>query len=209
MNVTVLADNTVTTGIPKGLRGEWGFAAAVGDVLFDTGQSSAAVENARILGVTTNPDDIVLSHTHYDHTAGLDKFLDPFNKPTVYCHPDLWSKRFIREPADGKMLQDPIHIGIPYSRAEVETGATIVEHRDPVGVSDGGFALGEIPRTHDDNAVHLREEDGALVDDPVTVAGLRPSTLDDISQSANRGHPVAIACSSGILGQKRAHSRHL
>lgn len=141
MNVTVLADNTVTTGIPKGLRGEWGFAAAVGDVLFDTGQSSAAVENARILGVTTNPDDIVLSHTHYDHTAGLDKFLDPFNKPTVYCHPDLWSKRFIREPADGKMLQDPIHIGIPYSRAEVETGATIVEHRDPVGVMAGSHSV--------------------------------------------------------------------
>jgi 7,8-dihydropterin-6-yl-methyl-4-(beta-D-ribofuranosyl)aminobenzene 5'-phosphate synthase len=168
MNVTILADNTVTTGIPKGLRGEWGFAAAVDDVLFDTGQSSTAVHNARLLDVTTDPDDIVLSHTHYDHTAGLDEFLDPFDKPTVYCHPDIWSERFIREPADGRTLQDPIHIGIPYTRAEVETGANIVEHCDPIEVSDGVFALGEIPRNHDDTSVHLREEDGELVDDPVT-----------------------------------------
>ncbi|GGN99735.1 MBL fold metallo-hydrolase [Haloarcula pellucida] len=167
MKVTVLADNTVATGIPKGLRGEWGFAAAIDDVLFDTGQSTAALDNARLLDVDTKFDDIVLSHAHYDHTKGLEAFLDPFDSPTVYCHPDIWNERFIREPADGRTLADPIHIGIPYSRAEVETGADIVEHRDPVAVSDGVFALGEIPRTHADNPAHLREENGELVEDSV------------------------------------------
>ncbi|SER81047.1 MBL fold metallo-hydrolase [Natrinema salaciae] len=167
MNVTILADNTVATGIPKGLRGEWGFAAAVDDVLFDTGQSTAALDNARLLDVGTAFDDIVLSHAHYDHTMGLDEFLDPFDKPTVYCHPDIWAERFIRKPADGRTLDEPIHIGVPFSRAEVETGADIIEHRDPVEVRDGVFALGEIPRPHDDNPVHLREKDGELVDDSV------------------------------------------
>ncbi|AJF28010.1 beta-lactamase (plasmid) [Haloarcula sp. CBA1115] len=167
MNVTILADNTVATGIPKGLRGEWGFAAAVGDVLFDTGQSSAALENARLLDAGTAFEDIVLSHAHYDHTEGLAAFLDPSERPTVYCHPDVWSARYIREPADGSILEEPVHIGIPYARSEVETGADIVEHRDPVEVRDGVYALGEIPRTHADNPVHLREADGGLVEDSV------------------------------------------
>lgn len=168
VTVTILADNTVATGIPKGLRGEWGFAAAVGDVLLDTGQSSAALDNARLLDLSTDFDDIVLSHAHYDHTTGLDEFLDPSDEPTVYCHPDIWSERFVREPADGRTLEDPIHIGVPYTRAEVETGADVVEHREPVEVRDDVFALGEIPRHHDGNPVHLRERDGELVDDPVT-----------------------------------------
>jgi 7,8-dihydropterin-6-yl-methyl-4-(beta-D-ribofuranosyl)aminobenzene 5'-phosphate synthase len=159
MEVTILADNTVATGVPKGLRGEWGFAAAIDDVLFDTGQSSAVLDNARLLDVGTEFDDIVLSHAHYDHTQGLDAFLDPFDRPTVYCHPDIWTVRFIQDPADGRTLDEPIHIGMPYSRAEVETGAEIVEHCDPVEVRDGVYALGEIPRAHTDNPVHLRLED--------------------------------------------------
>lgn len=167
MKVTVLADNTVATGIPKGLRGEWGFAAAIDDVLFDTGQSTAALDNARLLDIGTEFDDIVLSHAHYDHTKGLEPFLNPRERPTVYCHPDIWSERFIQEPADGRRLDEPIHIGVPYSRAEVETGAEIVEHRDPVEVSDGVFALGEIPRPHAGNPVHLRDQEGELVQDSV------------------------------------------
>lgn len=167
MKITVLADNTVATGVPKGLRGEWGFAAAIGDVLFDTGQSSAALENARLLDVGTTFEDIVLSHAHYDHTEGLESFLDPFERPTVYCHPDVWTARYIREPADGRTLEKPIHIGIPYARSEVETGADIVEHRDPVEVREGVYALGEVPRPHSDNPVHLREADGELVEDSV------------------------------------------
>ncbi|PGF17061.1 MBL fold metallo-hydrolase [Natrinema sp. CBA1119] len=167
MRITILADNTVARGIPKGLRGEWGFAAAIDDVLFDTGQSTAALDNARLLDVGTEFHNIVLSHAHYDHTQGLEAFLDAVESPTVYCHPDIWTERFIREPADGRTLDEPVRIGVPYSRAEVEAGADILEHRDPVAVSDGVFALGEIPRPHADNPVHLREEDGELVDDSV------------------------------------------
>ncbi|WP_259370032.1 hypothetical protein [Halostella litorea] len=32
-----------------GLSGEWGFVAAIDDVLFDTGQSTAALDSARFL----------------------------------------------------------------------------------------------------------------------------------------------------------------
>lgn len=44
--VTILSDNEVGDSRPKGLRAEWGFAADVGGVLFDTGQTGIAADNA-------------------------------------------------------------------------------------------------------------------------------------------------------------------
>ncbi|WP_226481766.1 MBL fold metallo-hydrolase [Natrinema amylolyticum] len=167
VDVTILVDNTVATPIPKGLRGEWGFAAAVDDVLFDTGQSSSVVHNARLLDVPASFETIVLSHTHFDHTGGLDQFLDPLDKPTVYCHPDLWESRYSTGPPDGGEFPDPIHLGIPFSRTEVESGAAFVEHREPVEVAEGIFALGEIPREHRTTTNGKRRVDGELVDDTV------------------------------------------
>ncbi len=165
--VTVLADNTVVTPFPKGLRGEWGFAAAVDDVLFDTGQSESVVHNARLLDVPTRFDTIVLSHTHLDHTSGLDHFLDPMKKPTLYLHPEVWTERYATEFPGGDPLPEPVYIGIPFSRAEVESGAELVEHREPVEVATDVFALGEIPRKHVETTVGKIERDGELVDDPV------------------------------------------
>lgn len=66
------ADNTVATPVPKGLRAEWGFAAAVDGVLFDTGQSESVVHNARLLDVPTRFDTIVLSHTHSSEPTARD-----------------------------------------------------------------------------------------------------------------------------------------
>ncbi|QIB75692.1 MBL fold metallo-hydrolase [Halogeometricum borinquense] len=165
--ITILVDNTVGTAIPKGLRGEWGFAAAIGDVLFDTGQSDAVVHNARLLGLPTTFDDIVLSHTHFDHTAGLDQFLDPMNQPRVYLHPEIWTHRYSTGPPNGGSFPDPVHIGVPFSRAEVESGAELIEHREPVEVTDGVFALGEIPREHAETTTGKRKSGGELVDDTV------------------------------------------
>lgn len=165
--ITILADNTVVKSFPKGLRGEWGFAAAIDDVLFDTGQSESAVHNARLLDVPTRFDSIVLSHTHLDHTSGLDQFLDPMDKPTVYLHPDVWTERYKTETPEGNPLPDPIYIGIPFSKAEVESGAELIEHRDPVEVADNVFALGEIPRHHAETTIGKIEQDNEFVDDPV------------------------------------------
>ena len=165
--ITILADNTVATPRPKGLRGEWGFSAVVDGILFDTGQSNTAVHNARILGLPTRYDTIVLSHTHFDHTAGLDHFLDPMDKPTVYHHPGLWDDRYATDLPDGTELPEPVFIGIPLSRTAVESGANLVGHKEPVEVRPDIFALGEIPRDHAETTVGKIEENGALVDDPV------------------------------------------
>jgi len=50
VTITILADNRVAASSPRGLRGEWGFAAPVGDVLLDTGYGGVVPENAARLG---------------------------------------------------------------------------------------------------------------------------------------------------------------
>jgi len=159
-DITVLADNEVVEPAPKGLRGEWGFAAAVGDVLFDTGQTGLVPENAARLGVDFDFEAVVLSHGHYDHTGGLEAALARLDEPTVYCHPEVWTDRY---HGDGE--RD--HIGIPYRREVIADRATVVEHTDPVEVADGVHALGEIPRPHEDAAVGEIETDTGLEPDPV------------------------------------------
>lgn len=190
--VTILADNTVSTPYPKGLRGEWGFAAAVDGVLFDTGQSETVVHNARLLDVPTRFDTIVLSHTHYDHTSGLDQFLDPTEKPTLYHHPEVWTERYQTEGSGGETFPEPIHIGIPFSKAEVESGAELIEHREPVEVAPDVVALGEIPRRYGETTVGKIEDDGDLVDDPI---------IDDQALAVRTDDGTALilgCCHSGL-----------
>ncbi|MDK2808746.1 MAG: 7,8-dihydropterin-6-yl-methyl-4-(beta-D-ribofuranosyl)aminobenzene 5-phosphate synthase, partial [Clostridiales bacterium] len=45
-------------------------------ILFDTGQSGAFIENAKALGINLNTlDYCILSHGHYDHTGGVERFV--------------------------------------------------------------------------------------------------------------------------------------
>ncbi|MGM0592305.1 MAG: MBL fold metallo-hydrolase [Halobacteriota archaeon] len=190
VTITILADNRVATSHPKGLRGEWGFSAAVDDVLFDTGQSDVALHNARLLGLPTQFETIVLSHAHYDHTGGLDHFLDPTARPTLYLHPEAWTDRY-KLVGDGDD-PDRVHTGIPFSRALVGTGADVVEHDDPVEVASGVHALGTIPRTHADTTVGYVDADGDLVDDPV---------VDDQALVVETGEGLALVlgcCHAGL-----------
>lgn len=192
VEITILADNTVATPFPKGLRGEWGFAAAIDDVLFDTGQSETVVHNARLLNVSTRFETIVLSHTHFDHTAGLEHVLDPLEKPTVYCHPGLWTDRYSTGPPGGGSFPEPVHIGVPLSRTEVESGSELVEHRDPVEVADDVVALGEIPRKHRETTTGKRRADDGLTDD---------SVVDDQSIAVRTDDGVALVlgcCHAGL-----------
>lgn len=192
VEITIIADNTVATAVPPGLRAEWGFAAVVDDLLFDTGQSESAAHNARLLGLPTDFDTIVLSHTHFDHTAGLPSFLNRMGNPTIYHHPDVWEPRFLDETPGGTPLPKPIHIGMPFTKRDIESKAELAAHREPTEVADGVIALGEIPRTHLETTVGKLERNGELVDDPI---------VDDQALAIETNDGIALllgCCHSGL-----------
>ncbi|XGI84375.1 MBL fold metallo-hydrolase [Halorutilales archaeon Cl-col2-1] len=181
VEISVLADNTVSELAPKGLRGEWGFSAAVGDVLFDTGQTGVVPENADRMGVEFDFETVVLSHSHYDHTGGLDKALGSLENPTVYCHPSVWKPRYVDHDGERR------YIGFPYKREKIEDVAAIVEHTEPVEVSPGIHALGEIPREYPDATMGMVEDESGLHDDDI---------LDDqaLAVEAEDGIAVVLGC---------------
>jgi 7,8-dihydropterin-6-yl-methyl-4-(beta-D-ribofuranosyl)aminobenzene 5'-phosphate synthase len=183
-SVTVLVDNDVVDPTPRGLRGEWGFAAAVGDVLFDVGQTGIVTENAARLGVDFDFETVVLSHGHYDHTGGLNAVLARLDDPTVYCHPGVWTDRY-RDDDEGKRH----YIATPYRKEAIADRATVVEHTDPVEVTDGVYALGGIPRRHDDATTGIIEtEDGVRPDDVPDDQALAVETDDGLGLVLGCGH---------------------
>ncbi len=185
VKISILADNRVAALAPKGLRGEWGFAAAVDDVLFDTGQTGIVPENAARMGINFDFETVVLSHSHYDHTGGLPDALGQLDDPTLYCHPSVWTRR--RLDHDGRRRE----IGLPYTRETIADQATIVEHTEPVEVAENIYALGEIPRPHPDAAIGMIEADGTLEDDPVR---------DDQALVVDRDDGLALVLGCGHAG---------
>jgi 7,8-dihydropterin-6-yl-methyl-4-(beta-D-ribofuranosyl)aminobenzene 5'-phosphate synthase len=186
--ITIIADNSVSEMRPKGLVAEWGFAAVVDDVLFDTGQTGAAVENARRLRGDATFETIVLSHGHYDHTGGLPSFLAVDDEQTVYAHPDAFEPKY----------KEDTHIGLPYTRGRIESDATVVEHTEPVEVAPGIHALGEIPREHPDNAMGETIRDGERVADPI---------LDDQALAVETDEGLVLVLGCGHAGVRNTVER--
>ncbi|MCS7143505.1 MAG: MBL fold metallo-hydrolase [Archaeoglobaceae archaeon] len=132
MKITILADNKVIA--PRPLRAEWGFSALIEKkevLMFDVGLGSAFY-NLMILQKPF-PDKLILSHGHYDHTTALYPF--PKKLP-LYAHPDIFLPRFF----EGRF------IGLPFQKELIMNNFDYVEQKEPMEVSKGIWAIGEIPR---------------------------------------------------------------
>lgn len=87
LRITVVYNNLTYA---RNLVSAWGFAAVVetdnGTLLFDTGgDGPTLMGNLRRLGIDPAAiDAVVLSHSHGDHTGGLDDFLARHTNVTVY-----------------------------------------------------------------------------------------------------------------------------
>ena len=93
------------------LHAEHGFSAlvtvrsgaSVHRFLFDTGVTpDGMIENMRRLDLAPKDVEvIVLSHGHFDHTAGLDGFIRSVGRPNlpVLIHPEFWTRRRLTSPA--------------------------------------------------------------------------------------------------------------
>ena len=86
MKITALTENTScdpSIGCEHGLS--LYIETKTHRILFDTGQSALFAENADKLGVDLSRVDIaVLSHGHYDHGGGINRFLQLNEKAKVY-----------------------------------------------------------------------------------------------------------------------------
>ena len=88
MKVTIVVDNIEHAGIP----GEWGFCAYIEQngkkLLLDTGASNLFADNAEKLNIDLKDVDFaVLSHAHYDHANGMEKFFEINEKAPFSPHP--------------------------------------------------------------------------------------------------------------------------
>jgi 7,8-dihydropterin-6-yl-methyl-4-(beta-D-ribofuranosyl)aminobenzene 5'-phosphate synthase len=141
---------------PDALMAEHGFSALITVVkagrehrfLFDTGVSpDGVVENMRRLGVDpASIEAIVLSHGHFDHTAGLDGLIRVLggrvNLP-VLLHPHFWRRRRVVVPG-----RDPRELPTTSRAALQGAGFEIVEEQQVGFLFDGSVLVtGEVPRT--------------------------------------------------------------
>ena len=64
-------------------------------ILFDTGASDAFAENAECMGLDLRTvNTVILSHGHYDHGGGLERFLKISHRAKVWASPHAFEPHF-------------------------------------------------------------------------------------------------------------------
>ena len=116
MKIKIIIENTVFQAEAKA---ELGFSAYIKTddnhkILFDTGQTGLFAENAKLFDIDiAQIDSLVISHGHYDHSGGLQKFLSLNNHANIYVKEGYDSNKFNRY---NKYIGFPKEICIPKDR---------------------------------------------------------------------------------------------
>jgi len=199
MKLTVLVDNH--TLIDRYFKGEPGvsYYIEVADkrILFDLGYSDLFLENGRKLGVQFEAlDAVVISHSHLDHTWGMEPLVKHFNerlmeglhykRPTLIAHPEIFRTRSFngRDEFGMNISSDTVF-------KYLEDGLS----KSPVWITEKLVFLGEIPRENDFEAL------SAIGDIVVSGKQVPDFSIDDsaLCYMANDGLVIITGCShSGI-----------
>jgi 7,8-dihydropterin-6-yl-methyl-4-(beta-D-ribofuranosyl)aminobenzene 5'-phosphate synthase len=151
LKVTVLS--TMLAGNAGEGIGEWGFAALVEADgrrwLMDTGaRPETVLRNAAELGVDlSSVTDVVMTHNHGDHTAGLITLRREFARrnPAALSRVHVAQGMFVsRLDADGRERNGLLPFKAPYEAL----GGTFVEHSGPARLAPGVWLTGPVPRLH-------------------------------------------------------------
>ena len=126
-------------------QSEHGVAFAIetpnGQVLFDTGQSGdVLLHNDAQLGLDIHQiDALALSHAHYDHTGGLQTFLEQ-SQPglPLYANPDLFRERYAIK--DGQTRS----IGLSMTQIDLAQRTTLHLSAEPIEILPRVWTTGEI-----------------------------------------------------------------
>jgi 7,8-dihydropterin-6-yl-methyl-4-(beta-D-ribofuranosyl)aminobenzene 5'-phosphate synthase len=202
VRVTVLLEDSVARSDVKALHGLslWVEVTAgehTGRFLVDVGQEPDTLwANASRLGIDlAAAHAIVLTHCHYDHTAGLAEVIRRIgrNDLPVVAHPATFRPNFVCRP-------HLWHVGMQAQDRPEElqrAGAILILCRDPLPLMPGVTTTGEVPRVTDFEDVGLpvwTVQDGRVLPD---------SMPDDISLIVNlkeQGLVVITGCShAGII----------
>ncbi len=78
-------------------------------VIFDTGQTGAFIDNAQYFGTPLDSiDKVVISHGHYDHTGGLQNFLNHNPKAKVFLKKETLVPKFSHSYGETRQLNLPL-----------------------------------------------------------------------------------------------------
>ncbi|MBO5936841.1 MAG: MBL fold metallo-hydrolase [Clostridia bacterium] len=166
MKATVLIDNIAKDK----LKGEWGLSLFIhhGDkrILLDTGASDSFSHNAEKLGIPLKKVDYgVLSHAHYDHADGMEKFFALNTKAKFYlssnCKENCYGKRWIFSKYIGikKGVLENYKDRIEYVKGDrvLSEGIRIISHKskglEEKGKKDGLY-IKENRKIRPDNFAH-------------------------------------------------------
>ena len=172
MQLTVLVDNN--TLIDRYFLAEPGLSFLIEDgdlsVLFDTGYSDIFIKNAHKMGKSLkNLDFIVFSHSHLDHTWGIEPMVrylteltiehHSFSRPALVAHPES-----LTGVSAGKLRE----IGSLISKDRLAKHFDLQLSKKPQFLTEHFIFLGEIPRTNDfEGTLPFGRKDGAKEDDMV------------------------------------------
>lgn len=201
--VTTLGENT--SGKPH-IIGEWGFCALIETehktVLLDSGAGHGVVHNAEIMGIDFKKvDNIVLSHAHFDHTAGIRQVLKKIGKEIEVIAPlDLWAGKYSVRGGTKKR-----YIGVPFTRSELESlGARFTMTQAPFKITENMMTTGEVEIVTDFEEVG---EDYLLVKDGDEYK--RDTCPDDraLIVKTNKGLVVVLGCAHRCLINTLYHAQ--
>jgi 7,8-dihydropterin-6-yl-methyl-4-(beta-D-ribofuranosyl)aminobenzene 5'-phosphate synthase len=153
LKIKVLIDNN--TLVDRYFLGEPGvcyFLECEGKkLLFDLGYSDAYLENGNKMGIDfLDLDAIVISHSHLDHTWGMEPLLKRFNetlmegrtykRPSLIAHPDIFVPR---------SFNDMDEFGMNVSAGKVFKYMEDNLTKEPIWITENLVFLGQIPRLND------------------------------------------------------------
>ena len=152
--------------------GEWGFAALVTvdgvPILFDTGAHPETVlRNAKLLKVDlSGATDVILSHNHLDHTAGLltlrNEFKNSGGLARAHVGKGIFNPRVRKDGSSASAM-------IGFKKEYEATGGTFDVYDAPRQIRPGVWLTGPVPRAYPEKnwsaGSQLKAADGTLSED--------------------------------------------
>jgi len=163
------------SGNPGGGIGEWGFAAIVEvdgqRILFDTGaRPETVLKNVREMKIDlSDVKDVILSHNHADHTAGLMTLRREFSRgnPAALSRAHVGKGIFWNRPSNSGEANVMVKIKPEYEAG----GGAFIEYDGPKEILPGVWLTGPVPRVHPERnwtfggvSGRVRTSDGVVED---------------------------------------------